>query len=93
MPNEPYQNRGPRSTRSVSAYEAKNGFSALLDLVERGESVTITRHGRPVARLVPYEEPVDRQRVAEAFAIFDEIAKGRRISNAEILALIREGRK
>jgi prevent-host-death family protein len=93
MPSQPYQNRGARSTKAVSAYEAKNGFSALLDMVERGESITITRHGRPVAKLVPYEEPVDRQRVAQAFAVFDEIAKGKKITKEEILALIREGRK
>ncbi len=37
----------------VAAFEAKNKLSALLDLVERGEEVTITRHGRLVARLVP----------------------------------------
>jgi hypothetical protein len=36
---------------------------------------------------------VDRQRVAQAFAVFDEIAKGKKITKEEILALIREGRK
>jgi prevent-host-death family protein len=35
------------------AFEAKNRLGHLLDLVERGEEVTITRHGREVARLVP----------------------------------------
>ena len=38
---------------SVGAYEAKTHLSALLDRVERGETLTITRNGRPVARLVP----------------------------------------
>lgn len=38
--------------REVGTFEAKNSLSALLDLVERGEEVVITRHGRPVARLV-----------------------------------------
>ena len=37
----------------VGAFEAKNNLSQLLDRVERGEEVVITRHGRPVARLVP----------------------------------------
>jgi prevent-host-death family protein len=36
----------------VGAFEAKTQFSALLDKVERGEDVVITRHGKPVARLV-----------------------------------------
>ncbi len=35
------------------AFEAKNKFGHLLDLVEHGEEVTITRHGKEVARLVP----------------------------------------
>ena len=36
----------------VGAFEAKTHLPKLLDRVERGESVTITRHGRPVAQLV-----------------------------------------
>jgi prevent-host-death family protein len=38
---------------SVGAYEAKTHLAELLDRVERGERITITRHGRPVADLVP----------------------------------------
>jgi prevent-host-death family protein len=37
----------------IGAFEAKNTLGHLLDLVEAGEEVTITRHGREVARLVP----------------------------------------
>ena len=51
----------------VGAFEAKNKLSALLDRVEQGEEVTITRHGRPVARLVPANGEVDRSKVQEAF--------------------------
>jgi prevent-host-death family protein len=39
--------------REVGASEAKNRFGQLLDWVEQGEEVTITRHGKEVARLVP----------------------------------------
>jgi prevent-host-death family protein len=38
---------------SVGAYQAKSHFSELLERVEKGEEVTITKHGRPVAKLVP----------------------------------------
>lgn len=38
---------------SVGAYEAKTHLPQLLERVENGEEITITRHGRPVARLVP----------------------------------------
>ncbi|MBV9822040.1 MAG: type II toxin-antitoxin system prevent-host-death family antitoxin [Actinobacteria bacterium] len=41
------------STSSIGAYEAKTHLPGLLAKVEKGESVTITKHGRPVARLVP----------------------------------------
>ena len=37
----------------VSAFEAKTRFGELLDRVSKGEEVVITRHDRPVARLVP----------------------------------------
>ena len=45
----------------VGAFEAKNTLGSLLDRVERGEEVVITRHGKPVAQLAP--APVQRRRV------------------------------
>ena len=39
--------------REVGAFEAKNKLGTLLDWVENGEEVIITRHGKPVARLIP----------------------------------------
>lgn len=41
------------SARTVGAFEAKNTFSDLLDKVARGAEITITKHNRPVARLIP----------------------------------------
>jgi prevent-host-death family protein len=41
---------------SIGAFEAKTRLSELLQRVEAGEQVTITKHGRPVARLVPIRE-------------------------------------
>lgn len=43
--------------REFGAFEAKNRLGQLLDLVERGEQVIITRHGRQIARLVPANGP------------------------------------
>jgi len=37
----------------VGSYEAKTNLPSLLDRVQHGELITITRHGKPVARLVP----------------------------------------
>jgi len=51
----------------IGAFEAKNTLGSLLDRVEGGEEIVITRHGRPVARLVPNSGSVDPT-VAEAAA-------------------------
>ena len=47
-----------RIMREVQASEAKTHLPQLLDDVERGETIVITRHGRAVARLVPPDAPV-----------------------------------
>ena len=44
----------------IGAFEAKNTLGALLDRVQGGEEILITRHGKPVARLVPSSGIVDR---------------------------------
>jgi prevent-host-death family protein len=76
----------------VGAYEAKNGLGALLDRVEQGETFVITRHGRPVARLMPYQDPDHRRRVEEAFAGFRAIAAKARLTAADVVAAVREDR-
>ena len=48
--------------RKIGAFEAKNTLGALLDLVENGEEVVITRRGKDVARLVPAATGIDRVR-------------------------------
>ena len=46
--------------REIGAFEAKNTLGTLLDLVQHGEEIVITRHGKPVARLVPNTRGIDR---------------------------------
>jgi prevent-host-death family protein len=46
----------------VGAFEAKNTFGSLLDRVEAGEQIEITRHGRPVAQIVPRPAISEEQR-------------------------------
>lgn len=50
----------------VGALEAKNKLSALLDRVELGEVIVITRHGKPIARLVPDTGEFDRSQASAA---------------------------
>lgn len=79
--------------REVQASEAKTHLPQLLDEVERGETVVITRHGRPIARLVPEAE----RRQAEIDEAIESIKRNRvgrgPITTEEILSSIREGRK
>jgi prevent-host-death family protein len=78
--------------RSIQASEAKTHFLRLLDEVERGETVVITRHGKPVARVIP-ELSIDRERRARAAASILAIRKRTKpVSLQEILAARDEGR-
>lgn len=52
--------------QEIGAFEAKNTLGALLDRVERGEEIVITRHGKPVARLVPNPVGIDREQAHAA---------------------------
>jgi prevent-host-death family protein len=54
--------------RQIGVFEAKNTLGALLDRVERGEEIVITRHGTAVARLVPNAGGIDREDVQAAMA-------------------------
>ena len=82
---------------TVGAYEAKTHLPRLLDRVQRGESLTITRHGRPVARLVPVEAD-DRKQAAEAAQRLHELraelhAQGKTLPIAELIAMTHEGHR
>ena len=77
---------------TVGAFAAKAQFSALLERVTRGEEVTITKHGRPVARLVPAVAH-DRERVAEAIRRIKELRPGTRWAGCPGGELRDEGRR
>ena len=79
--------------REIQASEAKTHLPQLLNDVQRGETIVITRHGRPVARLVPDEE-VRRAERAEAIAKIKSLRKGMgKISVEELFAMRDEGRR
>jgi prevent-host-death family protein len=77
---------------TVGAFDAKTHLAELLDRVERGESLTITRHGKPVAQLVPVAAPRERSRM-EAIRELREFGKGHRLDGLKIRDLIDEGRR
>jgi prevent-host-death family protein len=78
--------------QTIQASEAKTHFLRILDDVERGESIIVTRHGKRVARLIPDVE-IDRERVQHAIdemhALRQRIGK---VSLEEILSMRDEGR-
>lgn len=51
--------------RTVATNEAKTHLSSLLKEVSQGETVVISRGRKPLAKLVPYDLPVDRPKVGE----------------------------
>ncbi|MBV9342272.1 MAG: type II toxin-antitoxin system prevent-host-death family antitoxin [Acidobacteria bacterium] len=53
-----------QSSNTVGAYEAKTHLSKLLEKVEAGEEITITKHGVPVGKLVPVEEKASAEQRA-----------------------------
>ena len=65
--------------REVGAFEAKNKLGQLLDLVEQGEEIMITRHGREVARLVPVRSIRSREEARAALRRIRERAEQRKL--------------
>jgi prevent-host-death family protein len=79
--------------KTVQASAAKTHLLKLLDEVERGETVVITRHGKPIARLVP-DEDQQEENARRAIAEIKEMRKrAGSVTVAEILAWRDEGRK
>lgn len=75
---------------TVGAFDAKTHFSQLLDKVANGETIIITRHGEPVAQLVPAHAARNLQSLE---ALVDEIKrtrKGRSLGGIKIKELIHE---
>ncbi len=78
--------------KKIGAFEAKNRLSELLDAAENGEEIMITKHGRPVARLVPVDK-FDRAKAREAANWLMEFRKNHPLRGLKIKDLINEGRK
>jgi prevent-host-death family protein len=81
---------------TVGSYEAKTHLPRLLERVEQGEIITITRHGKPIARLVPVS-PVDPrpevESVIAAMVEFQEHEGPTLGGKLTIRELIEEGRR
>ncbi len=76
----------------LGAYEVKTHLSNLLARVAEGEEFTITKHGVPVARLVPVGGR-SKADVRAAIQAIRELRKGNRLRGLKIRDLIEEGRR
>ena len=78
--------------REIGAFKARNKLGQLLDWVEAGEEVVITRRGRIVAWLVPPRPAFDREQARKAAAAIRAMSKGVRLGGLKIKGLVAEGR-
>jgi prevent-host-death family protein len=76
---------------TVGAFKAKTHFSTLLERVAGGEEVLITKHGRPIARLIGAGR-FDRNRADEAFERLKELRRGTTLGGLSWKMLRDEGR-
>ncbi len=75
----------------IGAYEAKTHLPALLERVAKGEEIVITKHGMPIARLVP----VENKRHRDVRSVIEELKSfrlGHTLGEISVRDLIDEGR-
>ena len=80
-----------RGTKEVGLFEAKTRLSALVARVQRGEEIIITKHGVPVARLIPAGESA-RRNPSQAAAKIRELRRGIVLGDLSLRSLVEEGR-
>ena len=51
--------------QSIGAFEAKTHFSQIIEKAERGEDFIITRRGKPVAKIIPFEQKKEKTAAAQ----------------------------
>ena len=78
---------------TIGSFEAKTHLAQLLERVAEGEEFTITRHGKPVARLVPTQAARPKPDVRAAVEAMKAFRKGRTLGDLSIREMIEEGRR
>ncbi len=76
----------------VSSYEAKTHLSGLLRRTQKGEQITITKHGISVAMLVPVRTSKKRN-VSASIQDLINFRKGKKLNGLDLKEMISEGRK
>jgi len=78
--------------KEVGAYEAKTHLPKLLERVQRGERIVITKHGHPIAELIPVGDR-NAEKVQEAIDNLQAFRSDHHLGDITIQELIKEGRK
>lgn len=79
--------------REIGAFEAKNKLGTLLDWVEQGEEIVITRRGKAIARLMPIASGFDPHKAAQAVEAIIVRRAGARLGGLKVKDLVDEGRR
>lgn len=84
----------------ISIYEGRNQFSKIIEAAERGETTTVRKRGKPVARVVPIDDAEAREtgvqralEIAERAGARITARKGRRFTHEELMEGKEEGRR
>ncbi|HEX4052625.1 MAG TPA: type II toxin-antitoxin system prevent-host-death family antitoxin [Tepidisphaeraceae bacterium] len=77
--------------RKIGSYELKTHLAQVLDDVEHGQSVIVTRHGKPIARILPSDR-AQRQEASDAAEAIRNFPRSRLPEGVTIRGLIEEGR-
>lgn len=84
---------GRDRNNTVGAYRAKTHLSELLEKVAAGEEITITKHGAPVAKLVPVKKEANTEQRVAAIHRIQKLGAGLSLRGLRIKDLIHEGRR
>ncbi len=76
----------------VGLFEAKTHLSELIIRVGNGESFTITKHGSPIAQLIPVRSP-SAEMICQAFKELDNLCEKNSLGGLKVQDLIAEGRR
>ena len=82
-----------RNSTTVGAYHAKTHLPELLEKVEAGHEITITRHGMPVARLVPIRRGPSSDERAAAIGRIRKLGQTLSLRGLKVKEMLAEGRK
>jgi prevent-host-death family protein len=78
--------------RKIGAYELKSHLSEVLDAVEHGQTVVVTRHGRAIARISP-DAAEQRQQARQAVKSLLAFPRAPLPKGVTISSLVQEGRR